>query len=364
MGNEYLPNPINALRALAIICVFLLHVTLFESTELFQNGDWTFIFMTPAWAGVWILFIIAGYLGGKGFADERYKAGAEGGAPYIFRKFRNVWLPTIFFVFLITVLCYPAFFIDNNIFYQFFILTYNGNPGVDGIGATWFVFTIMWLFILTPFACAILNRIKSKRILLLVLSGTIIAGLTYRIFSLDAGLDWYSFVYTSPFGNIDLYFSGVLTSYILKDVSFKPGNYLKLISIFTVVVLIVINSWIYYKNQYEIYMYYLPTVYILAILLFLFSFKESKGRKKLTLKMMTKHPFSFIDWFAGISFEFYLFHSIVLYKIAPHLANWSSLTNHFVLVATSFVVSCTLAYAFSRIFKKTSENAFEVNENH
>lgn len=357
--KEIYPNPINTLRTLAILCVFLLHVTIFESPELYLNGDWTFVFMTPAWAGVWILFIIAGYLGGKGFADERYKMGVGGGISYILKKFRNVWLPTMFFVLLITILCYPTFFIDNKILYQFFILTYNGSPGVDGIGSTWFVFTIMWLYILTPFVCSILNRIKSKHTLLLILCGTIIAGLVYRILSLDAGLNWYDLVYTSPLGNMDLYFSGVLTSYILKDLSFKSNNYLKMISTFNIFALVFINSWLYYEEQYEIYRYYLPTIYILICLLFIFSFKDSKRRKELTPKIIFKNPLTFIDWFAGISFEFYLFHSIVLYKISPYLTNWSSLTNHFILITTSFVISCTFAYAFSRIFKKTSKNISE-----
>lgn len=60
-------NPLNYIRSIAVICVFLLHVSLFSWQLGFVYDQYTWILKTPAWSAVWILFLMSGYLIGKGF---------------------------------------------------------------------------------------------------------------------------------------------------------------------------------------------------------------------------------------------------------------------------------------------------------
>lgn len=43
-------DPINLMRVIAAMMVFLLHCTLFEDNSFFNDG-WTFVLRTPAWGG-------------------------------------------------------------------------------------------------------------------------------------------------------------------------------------------------------------------------------------------------------------------------------------------------------------------------
>lgn len=238
-------DSINAIRALAVMLVFLLHASLFDGInypagKIFFDYPWAFVFKTPAWAGCWILFVVSGYLAGIGFRSGRYRLnlGPDGILAYYKKKAINVWLPTICFILFISVLCYPDFFLK---YPQLLVLlvtcTYRGQYGVPGIGATWFVFTLMWLYLLTPLLALILGRIVKKGnynkkcfILILVIS---IIGLAARTFILKFNYDWYTYVYTFPLMNIDLYFCGIILAYLRanKCIRFLNINFLRILSI-------------------------------------------------------------------------------------------------------------------------------------
>ena len=63
MNNQH----INFLKGIAVLCVFVLHFSL--ASPQYKP----FFMYTPAWVGVWIFFILSGYLIGKSFWQERYK---------------------------------------------------------------------------------------------------------------------------------------------------------------------------------------------------------------------------------------------------------------------------------------------------
>lgn len=65
-------DPFKFLRSLAVLCVFLLHVSLFTYRLGFVYDKYTWPIKTPAWSAVWILFIVSGYFIGKGFYQQKY----------------------------------------------------------------------------------------------------------------------------------------------------------------------------------------------------------------------------------------------------------------------------------------------------
>jgi len=130
--------------------VFFLHASLFDGKNfpagiVFKEYPFAFIFKIPAWAGCWIFFVLSGYLAAKGFVSNHYNLGLRGILYWYKMKIKKIYIPTLIFIVGVSILSYPEFLIKNNIelLYYFLSCTYYGAPGVDGIGVTWFVFTLM-----------------------------------------------------------------------------------------------------------------------------------------------------------------------------------------------------------------------------
>ncbi len=363
---------INFIRVVATIMVFMLHTTIMQGKtwpagEIWKSGSWTFIFMTPAWAGVWILFIISGYLAGKGFASGRYKLQINDIMKYYLKKIKKVWIPTIAFIFICCIFVFPSFVIDNpTVIWKFITCLYRGAPGVVGVGATWFVFTLMYLYLVTPIICLLIDKLKisrHKRIIWLLLGTVIIVGACFRQYAFVNKWDWYMKVYSSSIGSLDLYISGILLSYITFDrvedrINKKLHLILKISSCIAIVTLILYNSWIYFHNDMVIYQYRLPSVYIVMICVYLFAFdyKHNVKNEALSMTSIKKNPFRLIDWFSGISFEFYLFHSLVLNQISPLVGASSPLKQHIKLLVLTAAITIIISIGFSRIFSSRKVN--------
>jgi len=153
--NAPIVNPLSALRVFALMLVFLLHSYIFRSYADFEiDGGLDFILKTPAWAGVWIFFIVSGYLAGMGFFERRYEYSITGLVRYYLVKVVRILIPTLFFIFLICLLTAPEFLVDHpEVVKDILLLKYDGSIAFDGLGATWFIFTLFWLYLIAPFVC-------------------------------------------------------------------------------------------------------------------------------------------------------------------------------------------------------------------
>ena len=69
---------LNLLRIIAFLIVFLLHAKIFIPVEWFDNVKISWILFTPAWAGVWIFFVLSGYGIGSGFYSGKYQMTKHG----------------------------------------------------------------------------------------------------------------------------------------------------------------------------------------------------------------------------------------------------------------------------------------------
>lgn len=165
-------------------------------------------------------------------------------------------------------------FLNNNPDFLFKVLTftYNGNPGFDGPGATWYVSTLLQLYLVAPFVCRVLhilfkniNEVRRQHIIALLLIFSCVAlGLLSRYFSWKRGVDWYSQVYVPFYMNLDLYISGILLNYILPlEKSENSKALIKKICVYLFLLgFILFNIWIYYRENYFVYQYILPSLYI------------------------------------------------------------------------------------------------------
>ena len=347
-------NAINLIRITAILMVFFLHSIIFSgknypSSQFLIDYPWSFFFKTPAWAGCWILYIISGYLTAIGFIEDKYKFNKNNIIKFYKRKINKIFIPTIFFNFIV-LFAYNFDFFRNNLeklLISFFTFTYNGTPGVDGVGATWFVFTLMQLYIISPFICYFVSKINdTKKILILIISIALL-GLFYRNLLYKLNIDWYKYIYTFILGNLDLYISGISIAYLIKkgnnENTIKENQIYKIFSVFIIFLAIIINSYYYYINNYYVYQYIFPSIYLILVLnyLFIFSDNESKTNNNIFWK--------FINAFASISFEFYLFHSLILSKISKYVSGSNSLIEYLKIIIFTFMITIIFSIVYNKL---------------
>lgn len=79
----------------------------------------------PAWAGVWIFFVVSGYLAGIGFKTEKYKLTFGGVKEYFYKKIRRVYIPVILYICFCTVMLNPDF-LDRWVVVRQFIFLHIG----------------------------------------------------------------------------------------------------------------------------------------------------------------------------------------------------------------------------------------------
>lgn len=348
-ANRVKDSFLNLLRCVACLMVYCLHVAIFTNNcaggQIFDKA-YMKVFQTPAWGGVWIFFILSGYLAGKGFFDGRYVLEKKSIFLYYKKKFIKVLVPTFAFILLCCVLVYPEFVKDNPEFlFRLFTFSYNGRPGADGISAAWYVFTLVPLYLLTPLFCFIVLKAEKKRLVCALISALIIVGFLYRFFAVKCGFDWFNMVYTPFFANIDLFFSGICISYLAKSLSDKRihGVLFKDFSLFLLFVFILLNSVVFFMKFY-IYAIVFPTIYLLLVGGCLLVFSDEKWR---TCDSPLEKALSI---FSSISFEFYLFHSLILHTFSTAFNENNIVVLHFKLLFTGFILTFIFAQGFHKIF--------------
>lgn len=355
MDKEITFDIIDFLKCVSAFMVFFLHVTIFNGVQFAGNQFLQyypkfFFFYTPAWAGVWIFFVLSGFLAGISFLNKRYILNFVGIRNYYIKKIRSVYIPVIGFLLLVGIFVKPDFFIENyQILPQIIISMYAGRPEGPGTGATWFIFTLMWLYLFTPLFIFIIQKVKHRLVVLFLL---IVCGFIYRNMISSFGLDWYYFTYTSVVGNLDLYCSGICLAYLLPQYRNKINldrlPYYRVISLISFVGFIVYNSYIYsHSTHLNSYQTKYPTIYLLLVSLILVFFIFND--KQISTPTLFNRC---ITWFAGISFEFYLFHSLIAYTLVKYINVGNPLVQYLcaILLVGSTTVICSIA--FKRIFNR------------
>lgn len=358
--NYGIVDPLNVLRVVAALCVFFLHTTIFTDVSFFAERDATFIFRTPAWAGVWIFMFLSGYFAGKGFISGKYSLSVRGFLQYYKRRFVKIIFPTLCFIFFCVTVIQPDF-VPNNPDFLPKVLTfmYRGKPDFSAMGATWYVFLLFWFYLLAPFAAFLLNKC-CKTVHILLACVFTVGGFAFRLLALKYKLPWSQDVYLSLYGNADLFFSGMCWSYASKNkklLKHSLGAVLKICAGVLLAALIIVNCYIYNQGSLgdsallNVYQYYFPTAYILLLMLYVYVFDNGRGKVVFSAKRLAENPLHIIDRLASISFEFYLLHSLVLWKISGWFTLEDSLSAYLLLALTGAIITIILSVGFHRIFK-------------
>ncbi len=339
------------IRIIATMMVFMLHTLVFTNTLFAQSIEKKFFFFyTPAWAGVWIFLILSGYLIGKSYRSRRYLLDRPKDV-FIFYLTRvvKIGIPTFFFVFLCCVLLYPSYCSEYKmVIIKILTFTFNGENGVNGIGATWYVSTIMQLYLLAPFIIVAFNKISGSKwatAIELVTFITIGLGLCNRLLLYNRGLDWNTYIYTLSLSNLDLFISGIALSYIEIDRPVK--KWAGIVSWILFLIVTGVNTYLYYMStafSMFIYQYIFPSVYILSIGTVILC-NQNMRINNTTIKRI-------VNWFSNISFQFYLWHSLILSTIYQSVQGKDVISYHVKLLLFTFAITSIIAWFFTFAFDK------------
>lgn len=343
----------NFIRVLAVLCVFGLHFVITCKDVLhYTDSEIPSILYTPVWAAMWMFFFLSGYLIGKGFYNRKYSTTKDGIILFYKKRFLRITPLYFFFLFFVFLFINPTYFFDigwkNNL--KLFLFAYNGNPGTVGIGATWFVSTIIQLYILAPFLYKyIVSKLDSKLKNFIFLSITVLLGLIIRILECYFNLDWYEYTYTLSLSNIDIFFAGMLLNGLTQNAKNTiTKEILKPWSVLVLLLFILFNIHCIYSNSHiHIYKYYFPTIYtiLLCLVIYFFDCNKKIQNIKLNLNTIIHHPCCMIDAFAGITYPFFIFHSNILETI-PKLSKIDKFSGG---VKEMFVISFVLCICFASI---------------
>lgn len=266
---------VDVLKCIAALMVFLCHsyIACSESFEFEFTSGWQFFLKTPAWGGVWIFMIVSGFLAGGGFFSGKYSLTLVGIGQYYKNRILKVVIPTWIMISLVYILA--DFQIPSlKVMVLFLTCMFRGSGAAEGVGATWYVFSIAWMYFLSPIFVLLLKRLehrffgKEERIFYCLFMFFACIGVVYRIGGRMLGLEWYRWIYASPLGNLDLFLGGMIISRIryFADIKQKIRISFELLLLFTVI----FCEFCYFYGEttkpmlLSVYRYLMPTVFLAA----------------------------------------------------------------------------------------------------
>ena len=311
---------INLLKVIATLVVAICHCWIICNHEFgFQlQNNWQILLKTPAWGGVFIFFVVSGFLTQTSL--DRY-----GGAnPWLFykKKIIKILIPCYVFISLVYVLVELNFSFDIGFMFRILTCTFNGTHSpMHNVGATWYVFVLMWLYALSPYLNKLLkfteSRFEGEKVKcdICLLGFIVLCGFLYRVLGRYLGLEWYTHIYASVYGNLDLFFGGFLFARIKPSLkySFRKVVLFRRLSLSGLLSLLLVCCFCYYYGEenhpflLSVYRYITPSIYLCLVGIILL-FSDNDNSYVWFCKVVNK--------VSKYSFEFYLWHSVIFWIIA------------------------------------------------
>jgi peptidoglycan/LPS O-acetylase OafA/YrhL len=293
------------------------------------DNDITFLIFPSAWAGVWIFFVLSGFLMGKGFYSLRYKLDNEGIKNFFINRAIQIFPLYFFSIILIAIFVHPEILKLSNIEYLLRLLTFTNDSElpININGALWTISTEVQFYLTVPFLMYLLmllfkNGIDIKKVvfilLLLLVFGIVIRSSIYHIYDHDFSI-WSKYIYKPFFANFDLFLFGMAANFIIPLVSNSIKNYIyNKSALLVLIMLIFFNSYMGYQafvlNHFS-YFFVAAMPSITALLtIYLIVYIETIGIQKAIEKKIEKKKL--IHYIGLLTFPIYIWHEPVLLQIS------------------------------------------------
>lgn len=304
-----------------------------------------------------MFLIISGLLASYGYEENRYLLTKQSIKKYYKGRIVKVLLPTWIFLTLVFIFNMREATLKWDVIIRMLTCTYNGGfTGVKGAGATWYVFMLMWLYLLTPLFVKWLRKYeidhsgKEFNAYLRLLVSVIGIGLIYRIVGFIMHWDLYNWLYANVLACLDLYVAGMIGIKLIKFFPFEKWLWLVKWRSIVLFAFLLMNISFIGKGIVPLYnafyCYISPSLYILFTVLIVMLY--SVGEKN------TKIPEGLFGRFCNIicpfSFAFYLWHTSLLGAVAESFYWVSNVYVHYiVMLILGFVVVSYVSFLMTKM---------------
>lgn len=354
---------LNLLRIYATALVFLCHSTIIARESFgYEIKDFLFFrsfFLTPAWGGVWIFLTIGGFLAAYGFDIGKYSLDKAGIKNYYKGRIVKILIPTYIFISLSYIFNMHDSKVTFGTILQWLTCTFNGhNAGITYVGASWYVFILMWLYLLSPYLYKWMLIFEKKRkgkelksyckLSFLIF----IVGILYR-FSVTI-IDhfnnhqlYYDWGYANVLCCLDIFFIGMIGERVLHFLPEIAER--KIVKLRNLAVAMICLSTIVFMGEFK----YLITVYHF-LGAFSFSFSTLLLLVFYNLKISNKTNNSsrivrFSSLLSANTFTFYLWHSLLLGYVANKIDVQNIHMHYFAMLTVGTMVTAYVAFLMTKM---------------
>lgn len=308
--------------------------------------------------GVWMFLALSGFLAAYGFDSNRYALDKSGIKKYYKGRIIKVLIPTWIFISLAYIFNMQDSEVSLSTLLQWLTCTFNGQgAGIERVGASWYVFIIMWLYFLTPILLRLLNMYEKSHqgneLKSLIKLAVIICSiwLLYRIAGtiIQHVYDhkiYYVWVYANVVACFDMFFLGIIGERIIKYLPAFSEHRIRLYQKIALVLLIVISLTFCgdFKYIQTLYKFAGQPLFSISTLFLIVVTVNNVG-----LKLWRSRFAEFCNTIAPYTFMFYLWHSILLGYVADKMEIENEYVHYFVILVIGGILTAYLAYLMTKM---------------
>lgn len=357
-----------ALRVLAWFSVFGTHVIVVSPPGVLHSlhllgHDVSWLLLTPAWGGVWIFFVLSGYVIGRAFLSGRYGlTRGELGRFWLRRCLRIV--PLYYLVYLVVLLfAFPGMLHLRNWPYllRMFTFTYYGQLSKDPLSATWFLSALMQFYLLAPLLFVCLRPLLRRRgdaalgVAVALLIGAQLRYVPLLIFHAQANplTVWNGWIYTPIWTNLDLVAVGMLANAFIAGADGRASGTARRLKIAALLAMLLgwfATSYIANAGLNEghlllqrVFTLGCPALFALLALLWITAFVDQKKRVPLSWAALQENPRRLLEALAALTYGVFLWHSPILIRIGDALSWGGPLRTYALRFGLGLALSLLLA---------------------
>lgn len=211
-------SPLYVLRGAACLMILAFHVWNPGLILPKWLALYPWLFIPNGYLGVWIFFILSGYLIGKGFFSHRYVFSPKG--ILLFYKRRFLTLAPLYYS-IVLLLFLPLTHINWPLFMDFLMFRASSHINEFYLGYLWTISSVMQFYLVAPVFYGAFLWLSRKRISpittgMLIFTYIVLSRLVAMLwYTPETGSDYTVFIYASPFLNGGLFLSGFFISSLL-----------------------------------------------------------------------------------------------------------------------------------------------------
>lgn len=370
--NKY--NKLLTIRSIAWIMVLVVHLYIgfninfkeISNKLIIKDVDMSFLIFTSPWSGVWIFFILSGFLMGKSFFTFRYDISGKGIKFFYVNRMIQIFPIYYLCIFIVSVFIHPEILKISNLENLFRLLTFTNDSelNININGALWSLSTEIQFYILAPFLVILMHYLSIKFNLFIIIILLSSYGILQRfVLFLIGGLDfqfWNIYIYKPLYSNLDLFLFGIFIN-ILIDKIIKTNFINKynsrisaILFYFAFIIVIFFNNYIGYQTFIvndlglsKFFIFIMPTLTAI-LLIYIISYIEIKD----ILNNVNNVKMTFIHFFGILTFPIYVWHEPILHQVNNIMSKGTFSEKLIFSLLLIFIISLMMYYFIEKPMSK------------